>query len=54
MIREEVTIEDTFARSIVVNSKNGKKYGFIYLPSFNVEFEKKTAEGMLRMISKLN
>ncbi|MFC4686223.1 carboxy terminal-processing peptidase [Epilithonimonas pallida] len=40
MIREEVTIEDTFARSIVVNSKNGKKYGFIYLPSFNVEFEK--------------
>ena len=26
MIREEVAIEDTFARSIVVNSKNGKKY----------------------------
>jgi carboxyl-terminal processing protease len=39
MIREEVAIEDTFARSIVVNSKNGKKYGFIYLPSFNVDFE---------------
>lgn len=40
MIREEVTIEDTYARSIVVNSKNGKKYGFIYLPGFNVEFDK--------------
>lgn len=39
MIREEVAIEDTFARSIVVNSTNGKKYGFIYLPSFNVDFE---------------
>ena len=39
MIREEVAIEDTFARSIVVNSKNGKKYGLIYLPSFNVDFE---------------
>jgi len=42
MIREEVAIEDTFARSIVVNSKNGKKYGFIYLPSFNVDFEDPT------------
>ena len=39
MIREEVAIEDTFARSITVNASNGKKYGFIYLPSFNVDFE---------------
>lgn len=39
MIREEVAIEDTFARSIAVNASNGKKYGFIYLPSFNVDFE---------------
>lgn len=39
MIREEVAIEDTFARSIAVTAKNGKKYGFIYLPSFNVDFE---------------
>jgi len=39
MIREEVAIEDTFARSIVVNSPNGKKYGFINLPSFNADFE---------------
>ena len=39
MIREEVAIEDTFARSIIVNSPNGKKYGFINLPSFNADFE---------------
>ena len=38
MIREEVAIEDTFARSITVNSKDGKKYGFINLPSFNADF----------------
>lgn len=39
MIREEVAIEDTFARSIIVNSADGKKYGLINLPSFNVDFE---------------
>ena len=39
LIREEVAIEDTFARSIIVNAKNGKKYGFINLPSFNADFE---------------
>ena len=39
MIREEVAIEDTFARSIIVNAPNGKKYGFINLPGFNADFE---------------
>ena len=39
MTREEVQIEDTFARSIIVNSPDGKKYGFISLPSFNADFE---------------
>lgn len=39
MIREEVAIEDTFARSIIVNAPNGKKYGFINLPSFNADFD---------------
>lgn len=38
MIREEVSIEDTFARSIMITAKDGKKYGFIYLPSFNADF----------------
>lgn len=41
MVREEVSIEDTFARSIVISAPNGKKYGFINLPSFNADFEKK-------------
>lgn len=39
MIREEVAIEDTFARSIIINAPNGKKYGFINLPGFNADFE---------------
>ena len=39
LIREEVAIEDTFARSIIVNGPNGKKYGFINLPNFNADFE---------------
>lgn len=39
LVREEVSIEDTFAKSIVVNAPNGKKYGFINLPSFNADFE---------------
>lgn len=39
MIREEVAIEDTFARSIIVDGPDGKKYGFINLPSFNADFE---------------
>lgn len=39
MIREEVAIEDTFARSVIVNTPSGKKYGFINLPSFNADFE---------------
>ncbi|MGC4128911.1 MAG: carboxy terminal-processing peptidase [Bergeyella sp.] len=42
MIREEVAIEDTFARSIIVNTPNGKKYGFINLPGFNTDFEDPT------------
>ncbi|MDL1913931.1 MAG: tail-specific protease [Bergeyella sp.] len=39
MIREEVSIEDTFARSIVISDERGKKYGLINLPSFNTDFD---------------
>ena len=39
MIREEVSIEDTFAKSIVIDSPKGEKFGFISLPSFNADFE---------------
>lgn len=41
LIREEVEIEDTFAKSIVITSKDGKKWGFINLPSFNADFDDK-------------
>jgi len=40
MIREEVAIEDTFAKSIIVNASD-KKYGLINLPKFNADFEDK-------------
>lgn len=39
MVREEVAIEDTFARSIIINSADGRQYGFVNLPSFNADFE---------------
>lgn len=38
IVRDEVQIEDTFAKSIVVDTPNGGKYGYIYLPSFNADF----------------
>lgn len=38
IIRDDVEIEDTFARSVIINNANGEKYGFIYLPSFNANF----------------
>ncbi len=40
MIREEVEMEDTYAKSIIINTTNGKKFGLINLPSFNAEFDK--------------
>ncbi|PTT37379.1 tail-specific protease [Chryseobacterium sp. HMWF028] len=40
MIREEISIEDTFAKSIIVNASD-KKYGLINLPKFNADFEDK-------------
>lgn len=38
MKREEVEIEDTFARSLIIEDK-GKKYGYINLPGFNSDFK---------------
>lgn len=38
LIRDEITIEDTFARGVSIQYKNGKKYGYINLPSFNADF----------------
>lgn len=40
IIRDIVEIEETYAKSSVVN-KNGLKYGVIYLPKFYIDFEDK-------------
>jgi carboxyl-terminal processing protease len=39
MIREEVEIEETFAKSTVVEGPDGQKQGYILLPGFNADFE---------------
>ena len=38
IIRDEVEIEETYAKSSVVE-KNGSKYGIIYLPKFYIDFD---------------
>lgn len=40
IIRDEVEIEETYAKSSVVE-ENGVKYGIIYLPKFYIDFENK-------------
>jgi carboxyl-terminal processing protease len=40
VIREVVELEETYAKSSIVN-KGGKKYGVIYLPKFYIDFENK-------------
>ncbi|GEL10861.1 carboxyl-terminal processing protease [Flavobacterium glycines] len=40
IIRDVVEIEETYAKSSIVN-KNGLKYGVIYLPKFYINFENK-------------
>ena len=40
IIRDEVEIEETYAKSSIVE-KNGMKYGIIYLPKFYIDFENK-------------
>lgn len=40
IIREVVELEETYAKSSIVN-KNGKKYGVINLPKFYIDFENK-------------
>ena len=53
MIREEVAIEDTFARSIIVNSPNGKNMDLsIYLDLMQILKMQKVE--MLLMTSKLS
>ena len=56
LVRDVVEIEDTFVRSAVV-TKDGKKYGVIYVPKFYVNFENKdgreSADDLAKEIAKL-
>lgn len=38
IIRDEVEIEETYAKSTIIN-RNGAKYGLIYLPKFYIDFD---------------
>lgn len=56
IIRGEVLIEETFARSAVINTDNGK-YGYIYLPEFYANFNqtsgRRSAEDVAIEVMKL-
>ncbi|MEY4134481.1 MAG: carboxy terminal-processing peptidase [Saprospiraceae bacterium] len=38
IVREIVEIEDTYARSLLMDGPNGERFGYIYLPSFYADF----------------
>ena len=41
IIRDLVVMEDSFAKSLIIQEKDGKKYGYIKLPKFYVDFNRK-------------
>lgn len=51
IIRDEVEIEETYAKSSVVE-KNGHKYGIIYLPKFYIDFEDKNSRDAAKDVAK--
>ncbi|HEY4627751.1 MAG TPA: carboxy terminal-processing peptidase [Flavobacterium sp.] len=51
IIRDIVEIEETYAKSSIVN-KNGMKYGVIYLPKFYIDFENKDGRDAGKDIAK--
>ncbi|MCO5236362.1 MAG: S41 family peptidase [Chitinophagaceae bacterium] len=56
LIRDEIVLDDTFARSAIVN-EGTRKIGYIYLPEFYADWERpngaKSAEDVAREIQKL-
>ena len=50
IIRDEVEIEETYARSSVVE-KNGLKYGIIYLPKFYIKFDDRNSRDAAKDIA---
>ncbi len=51
IIRDEVEIEETYAKSSIVE-KNGEKYGIIYLPKFYINFENKDDRDAAKDVTK--
>ena len=41
IIRDLVVMEDSFAKSLIIRDKDGDKYGYIKLPKFYVDFNRK-------------
>ncbi|MBX3257236.1 MAG: carboxy terminal-processing peptidase [Chitinophagaceae bacterium] len=56
LIRDEIVLDETFARSAVVN-EGSRKIGYIFLPEFYADWERpngaKSAEDVAREVSKL-
>ncbi len=50
IIRDEVEIEETYAKSSIVN-KDGRLYGIIYLPKFYIDFENKDSRDAAKDIA---
>ena len=51
IIRDEVEIEETYAKSSVVE-KNGQKYGIIYIPKFYIDFEDRNSRDAAKDVAK--
>lgn len=51
IIRDEVEIEETYAKSSIVE-KNGLKYGIIYLPKFYIDFENQDSRDAGKDVAK--
>ncbi len=56
LIRDEIILDDTYARSVVIN-QGDKKIGFIYLPEFYADWERpngaRSAQDVAKEIMKL-
>ncbi|WP_298299320.1 carboxy terminal-processing peptidase [Hydrotalea sp.] len=56
LIRSEVVLDESFARSLVIN-QNGKKIGYIYLPEFYADFERangsRSSDDVAKEVKKL-
>jgi len=49
--RDRVELEETFAKSVIINDKD-KKYGYIYLPKFYIDFKEKNQRSAATDIKK--